>query len=157
MNNERVSVTRPRVFHEVFRYPEIAKLLVQDGRINVNEKNLDGHTALKYACFLSVFGALLFLKILISSGRFIDTQTTNLRGVKETAKILAHQEMLALIESYETNRDKTVDLVRKSFGMQSLTKQQKFIYFCCDGEVNLLKKLIYRNKKVGETKKKKQK
>ena len=68
--------------------------------------------------------------------------------VKETAQNKGHQNLVELIDDYEKDKEKTIEKLRNELGLKRITKQQMFIYYCADGQLYQLKRLISSRKRL---------
>ena len=121
----------------------VIKLLIDDKRVNLNLKNKEGKTHLldKYTVEL--------LKQYIASTRYfeVNSQTNEGDTLKKLATQEGGQQVVKLIEGYEKDAEETTKRIRKEMRLsEKLTKGERFIYYCADGQIGDLKLLLQGRK-----------
>ena len=129
------------------RYKTVAQMLIEDARVELSVVDSYNNPIFLFA-FLhySIEVAFVFLKLLVSSGRFIHLDAKGCKGIslKEILKEGQHQEILHFVEEYESDREKTIERVRQEMRLKALTQHQRLIYACADGQIDQVKRLLSR-------------
>ena len=87
---------------------------------------------------------------LISSGRHLDVKLRNREGKtpKDIAKSRGYESVVDLLESYENDKEKTIERLRKEMGLSNLSTNQRLIYSASDGQIQDLNQLLYHRKRL---------
>ena len=156
MQDERVDVNKQREggwspLHASIKHRYVFKLLAEDARVNINVTSVIRKTPLHWACYkLGNDYALRLVKFLISSGRHLDVKLRNREGKtpKDIAKSRGYESVVDLLESYENDKEKTIERLRKEMGLSNLSTNQRLIYSASDGQIQDLKQLLYHRKRL---------
>ena len=120
----------------------IWKMLIEDGRIDLNWKNSQGETVIHYSCskFFSLY-AWTLMQIMIAAGRYVDVNSQDRQG-NTIKQLFKQRDIIDSIEEYEKDRQKAVDEMRTRMKLAPLTRQQRFMFACADGQVGELKSIL---------------
>ena len=128
---------------------EIIKFLLKNNKLDLNKKNYYGFTSLHYAC---MYNRINIIKIFFASGRYIDLNIKDAfqRTILNIAELNNFNDIIQCINNYKNNKEEYIEKLKKELFLNFfLTNQEKLFFFCADGEILNIKKIIYKkiNKK----------